>query len=86
MCCSCASYLIKSYLYFSLQINIGINVAVKKDINSKDWDIKVGNNSIGNIIPTNKLFEKSGAGNRRNPTINPTIIEAYAVFFSNFLL
>ena len=86
MCCSCASYLIKSYLYFSLQINIGINVAVKKDINSKDWDIIVGNNSIGTIIPTNKLFEKSGTGNKKNPIINPTIIEVYAVFSSNFLL
>ena len=41
---------------------------------------------LGKIIPTNKLFEKSGAGNKRNPPINPIIIEIYAVFSFNFLL
>ena len=45
-----------------------------------------GNNSIGNKKPTKMLFEKSGAGNKRNPPINPTIIDIYAVFSFNFLL
>ena len=37
------------------------------------------NNSIGNKKPTKMLFEKSGAGNKRNPPINPAIIDMYAV-------
>ena len=57
-----------------------------KDKNNNDCDTKAGNNSIGNIIPTNKLFEKSGAGNKRKPPINPTIIDIYAVFSFIFLL
>ena len=57
-----------------------------KDKNNNDCDTKAGNNSIGKIIPTNKLFEKSGAGNKRKPPINPTIIDIYAVFSFIFLL
>ena len=45
------------------------------DIESKNYETNVGNNSVGRIIPTSKLFEKSGAGNKRNPPINPKIIE-----------
>lgn len=38
------------------------------------------NKSIGSKKPTKMLFEKSGAGNKRNPPINPTIIDMHAVF------
>ena len=54
---------------------VGIKVAIKKDKNNNDCDTKAGNISIGKMIPTNKLFEKSGVGNRRNPPINPKIID-----------
>ena len=57
----------------------GATVATKKDRKSNDCDTNAGNNSFGMIIPTNKLFEKSGIGNRRNPPIRPRIIEMYAV-------
>ena len=30
---------------------------------------------MGSIIPTSKLFEKSGVGNKRNPPTSPRIIE-----------
>tara|TARA_B110000495_G_C22618728_1_gene368819 strand:- start:138 stop:311 length:174 start_codon:yes stop_codon:yes gene_type:complete len=53
----------------------GINVETKKDKNNKDCETKEGNNSAGSIIPTNKLLEKSGAGNKRKPPIKPIIIE-----------
>ena len=56
------------------------------DRNSKDWDTKTGKASAGIKIPTNKLFEKSGTGNKRNQPINPIIIEIYAVFSFNLLL
>ena len=46
-----------------------------KDKNNNDCGTKDGKNSKGKIIPTSKLFEKSGVGNRRNPAINPKIIE-----------
>ncbi len=52
----------------------GKKVATKKDKNNKDCDIKGVNNSFGTKTPTNKLFEKSGAGNIKNPPINPTTI------------
>ena len=58
----------------------GKNVAVKKDKNNSDCETNLGNISTGKIIPTNKLFEKSGTGNKRNPPINPRIIAIYAVF------
>ena len=53
----------------------GPTVAIKKDRKSKDCETNTGNKSTGNIIPTNKLFEKSGTGNKRNPQIKPKIIE-----------
>ena len=65
---------------------MGRNVATKKDKNNKDCETKRGKKSTGSIIPTNKLLEKSGAGNKRNPPINPIIIDIYAVFSFNFLL
>ena len=64
----------------------GKNVADKKDKNNSDCETNLGNNSIGKITPTSKLFEKSGAGNKRNPPINPIIIDIYAVFSFNCLL
>ena len=64
----------------------GRNVAIKKDKKSNDCDTNAGNNSIGSAIPTSKLLEKSGVGNKRNPPINPIIIDMYAVFSFNFLL
>ena len=42
--------------------------------------MNVGKKSSGKIIPTNRLFEKSGDGNKRKPAISPTIIDKYAVF------
>jgi len=63
-----------------------MNVATKKDKNNRDSDTKAGNNSAENNIPTNKLLEKSGAGNKRNPPIKPIIIDTYAVFSFSFLL
>ena len=53
----------------------GPTVATKKDRNSNDCETNVQNDSVAKIIPTNKLFEKSGDGNRRNPPINPKIID-----------
>ena len=49
----------------------GPTVAIKKDRKSKDCEINVGNISLDIIIPTSKLFEKSGEGNKRNPQISP---------------
>ena len=54
---------------------MGTNVATTKDKNNNDCDTNAGNNSVGNIIPTNKLLEKSGVGNKRNPPIKPVMIE-----------
>ena len=56
------------------------------DSNSNDWDTNDAKNSFGKIIPTNKLFEKSGEGNIKKPPINPIRIETYAVFSLIFLL
>ena len=56
-------------------MNVGIKVAIKKDKNNSDCDTKAGNKSAGRITPTSKLLEKSGAGNKRKPPINPTIID-----------
>ena len=50
------------------------------DKNNNDWDINGLNISFDNNIPTNKLFEKSGEGNNKNPAINPIMIDIYAVF------
>ena len=57
-----------------------MNVEVKKDKKSNDCDTNLGKISIGKITPTSKLLEKSGNGNKRRPTINPVIIDKYAVF------
>ena len=48
--------------------------------------MNVGKKSVGKIIPTNRLFEKSGDGNKRKPTINPTIIDKNADFSVKRLL
>ena len=64
----------------------GRKVATTKDKNNSDWKTKGANNSFGIKIPTNKLLEKSGAGNIKKPPINPIIIEVYAVFSLIFLL
>ena len=54
----------------------GVRVATKKDKNNNDCETNVGNNSTGSMIPTNKLFEKSGTGNSSNPPNKPQIITA----------
>ena len=64
----------------------GIKVAITKDKNNNDWDTKGTKISFGNKIPTNKLFEKSGVGNIRNPPTSPIIIEIYALFSLMVLL
>ena len=48
--------------------------------------MNVGKKSAGKIIPTNRLFEKSGDGNKRKPIINPTIMDKHAVFSVKRLL
>ena len=50
-----------------------------------DCSTNVGKKFAGKIIPTNRLFEKSGDGNKRKPKNNPTIIDKNA-FFSDILL
>ena len=63
----------------------GKKVDTIKDKNSKDSDTK-GLNSFFEIkIPTNKLFEKSGVGNNKNPPKSPITIDIYAVFSSILL-
>ena len=61
-------------------------VATTNDKNNNDCVTKIGKTSIGKITPINKLLEKSGAGNRRNPPIKPVKIDVNAVFSFNFLL
>ena len=56
-----------------------------KDKNNKECDTIGINNSLGKRTPTNKLLEKSGAGNIKIPPISQIIIEIYA-FFSLMLL
>ena len=72
--------------YRNFQNTAGINVAIKNDKNNSDCETNIGNISIGKIIPTNRLFEKSGIGNNIKPPINPKIIEIYAVFSFSCLL
>ena len=55
------------------------------DKNNNDWDINGLNISFDNNIPTNKLFEKSGEGNNKNPAKNLIRIDIYAVFSSILL-
>ena len=79
-------YIIYYSNYLNFQIATGANVAVKKDRNSNDCNMNVGKKSAGKIIPINRLFEKSGDGNKRKPIINPIIIDKYAVFSVKRLL
>ena len=53
----------------------GKKVATTKDKNNKDWTTNDENNSFGKNTPTNKLLEKSGNGNIKNPATRPIIIE-----------
>ena len=53
----------------------GKNVATINDKNNNDWVTKGAKNSFGINPPTNKLFEKSGEGNSKNPPIKPMMIE-----------
>ena len=53
----------------------GKNVATINDKNNNDCDTNGANNSLDIKIPTNKLLEKSGDGNNKNPPIKPTIID-----------
>ena len=76
----------RSKYQLNFHLSKGLIVATKKDQNNNDSEISLGKKSIGNIVPTKILFEKSGAGNKRNPPINPTIIDIYAVFSFNCLL
>ena len=62
-------------MYFIFQGIIGPSVAAINDQKSKFWTKNDEKNSIGTIIPTNKLFEKSGVGNNKNPKIKPKTIE-----------
>ena len=72
-------------IFLALRTNKGKKVAMIKDKNNNDWDINGLNISFDNNIPTNKLFEKSGEGNNKNPAINPMMIDIYAVFASILL-
>ena len=72
-------------IFLALRTNKGKKVAMIKDKNNNDWDINGLNISFDNNIPTNKLFEKSGEGNNKNPAINPIMIDIYAVFSSILL-
>ena len=53
----------------------GKNVATINDRNSNDCDTNGAKNSSDTKIPTNKLLEKSGDGNNKNPPIKPTRID-----------
>ena len=72
-------------IFLALRTNKGKKVAMIKDKNNNDWDINGLNISFDNNIPTNKLFEKSGEGNKKNPAINPMMIDMYAVCSSILL-
>ena len=45
------------------------------EINSKEWDIRLGTNLIGIIRPNNIDIEKSGEGKTKIPATNPNIID-----------
>ena len=72
-------------IFLALRTNKGKKVAMIKDKNNNDWDIRGLNISFDNNIPTNKLFEKSGDGNNKNPAQNPIRIDISAVFSSILL-
>ena len=50
-------------------------MAIKNDKNNYDCEIIPGKRSIEKKRPINKLLEKSGDGNKRNPAIKPIIID-----------
>ena len=58
-----------------LQNKTGKKVAIKKEKNSKYWEIIIGNILLGKSIPTNNELEKSGVGKNIRPPISPIIIE-----------
>jgi hypothetical protein len=53
----------------------GKNVATINDKNNNDCDTNGANSSLDIKIPTNKLLEKSGDGNNKNPPIKPIRID-----------
>ena len=61
--------------YFNFQAIIGDKVATRNEQNNNDCDTNNGAKLVGNIIPNNIDFEKSGLGKRSNPQIKPIIIE-----------
>ena len=63
-------HLLKESCFFIITI-AGVSVATKKERNNNDCEIISGNTFAGSIIPTKKLFEKSGDGNKINP---PTLV------------
>ena len=64
----------------------GPTVANKKDQNSRELDIILGNRSKGSNIPTKILFEKSGFGKNKNPKNKPNIINIIKIFSFKFFL
>ena len=68
----------RSKYQLNFHLSKGLIVATKKDQNNNDSEISLGKKSIGNIVPTKILFEKSGAGNNSNPNNNPTNMEIMA--------
>ena len=67
-------YKIQIFLIF--KIIAGKKVAITNDKKSKDCKINGLKNLVGTKIPTKILFEKSGAGNSKNPAISPDKIDA----------
>ena len=72
--------ILKLKYQLNFQWNNGDIVAITKEQNNKDSEIKVGNISIGSKIPTKILFEKSGEGNSKRPKNKPINIEKIASF------
>ena len=56
-------------------MTIGKKVATINDKNNNDCDTNGAKNSLDIKIPTNKLLEKSGDGNNKNPPIKPIRID-----------
>ena len=65
----------KIYNFFIFKIIAGKKVAKTKDKNNNDCEMNGAKFSFGIKIPTNKLLEKSGKGNIKNPATRPIIIE-----------
>ena len=62
------------------KVNIGKNVATKKEQNNSDSLINIGKYSIGKIKPINKDCLKSGLGKNKRPPNKPNIIEKIICF------